>query len=227
LLLLFGASLLGSVHCVGMCGPYVAMCTAHFIPRAATPAARIVLRLLFNVGRIGTYALIGLSVGAFGQIALAVAARLRLTGIIAIAAGVAAVCFALSLMGLMRDPARVAAHLGIDRVLRAGRTRLLRSPATLTPVLLGMLQGWLPCALVYAAASRAAVAGSAGMGALTMVIFGLGTLPAVLALTVVPQAALRRVGTQRVAGVLLAVLGLLLIARGLASMGLVSSTGFW
>jgi sulfite exporter TauE/SafE len=65
------------------------------------------------------------------------------------------------------------------------------------------------------------------MGALTMLVFGLGTAPAIFALTVVPQSVLRRIKAQRLAGVLLTVLGLLLIARGLASFGLIPSTGLW
>jgi sulfite exporter TauE/SafE len=227
LALLFGAALLGSAHCVGMCGPYVAMCTARFVPHDATPAARFFLRLLFNLGRIGTYTLIGLTVGAFGQIALALAARWGLTGLVAVAAGAAAVLFGLSLIGLIRDPARIAAYAGIDRLLRAGRTRLTKASPMVAPLLLGMLQGWLPCALVYAAASRAAVAGGAGMGALTMLIFGLGTVPAVCALTLVPRGVLQRVKAQQVAGVLLTVLGLILIARGLAGFGLIPSTELW
>ncbi|HWJ36678.1 MAG TPA: sulfite exporter TauE/SafE family protein [Steroidobacteraceae bacterium] len=225
--LLFAASLLGSAHCIGMCGPYVAMCTAQFVPRGSTVAARFFLRLVFNLGRIATYGVIGLIVGAFGQIALAFAARVGLNGMVAIAAGAAAVLFGLSLMGWIRDPARLAAYAGVDRVLRAGRTRLTQASPMVAPLFLGMLQGWLPCALVYAAASRAAVAGSAGMGALTMLIFGLGTLPAVFALTVVPQTVLRRVKAQRLAGVLLTVLGLVLILRGLASFGLIPSTVMW
>jgi sulfite exporter TauE/SafE len=65
------------------------------------------------------------------------------------------------------------------------------------------------------------------MGALTMVVFGLGTVPAIFALTVVPQTVLGRVKAQRLAGVLLALLGLLLILRGLAGIGLIPSTGWW
>ena len=65
------------------------------------------------------------------------------------------------------------------------------------------------------------------MGAVTMLVFGLGTVPAIFALTLVPQAVLRRVRAQRVAGALLAVLGVLLILRGLANFGLVQSTGWW
>jgi sulfite exporter TauE/SafE len=227
LLLLLGASLLGSAHCVGMCGPYVAMCTAQFVPRGATAAARFFLRILFNLGRIATYGLIGLIVGAFGQIAQAAATRLGVGGIVAMLAGAAALIFGLSMVGWLRDPARVVAGAGLGRALTAGRMRLRQAPPSVAPLLLGALQGWLPCALVYAAASRAAIAGSAGMGALTMVVFGLGTVPAIFALTVIPQAVLGRVRAQRLAGVLLTLLGMLLILRGLASFGWVPATGWW
>ena len=105
--------------------------------------------------------------------------------------------------------------------------RLNQAPPAAAPVLLGALQGWLPCALVYAAASRASLAGTPIMGAFTMLVFGLGTLPAVFAMTLVPQTLLRRVRAQRLAGVLLTALGALLIMRGLASFGLVPSTGWW
>jgi len=227
LVLLFSASVLGSAHCVAMCGPYVAMCTAQFVPRGATSAARCGLRVLFNLGRIATYSLIGLIVGAFGQIAQAVASRFGVLGLVAIATGVAALVFGLSMIGWVRDPARVAAMAGLGRWLTAGRMRLRQAPPAAAPVLLGALQGWLPCALVYAAASRASLAGTPIMGALTMLVFGLGTLPAVFAMTLVPQTLLRRMQAQRLAGVLLAALGVLLILRGLANFGLVPSTGWW
>jgi sulfite exporter TauE/SafE len=227
LVLLLAASLLGSAHCVGMCGPYVSMCTAQFVPRGATATARFFLRVLFNLGRIATYGFIGLMVGAFGQIAQAVATQWGVSGVVAILAGVAAMTLGLSMMGWLQDPVRVVAGRGLGRWLVAGRLRLQQAPPAVAPLLLGSLQGWLPCALVYAAASRAAVAGSAGMGALTMVVFGLGTVPAIFALTVVPQTVLRRIKAQRLAGVLLALLGVLLILRGLASFGWVPSTGWW
>jgi sulfite exporter TauE/SafE len=227
LVMLFGASLLGSVHCVAMCGPYVTMCTAQFVPRGATPATRFGLRAVFNLGRIATYGLIGLIVGAFGQIAQAAAGRLGVAGVVAILAGSAAAVFGLSMIGWIRDPARVLARASVGRWLLAGRLRLNQSSPAAAPLLLGALQGWLPCALVYAAASRAAVAGSAGMGALTMVVFGLGTVPAVFALTVVPQTLLKQVKAQRLSGALLVGLGALLILRGLASLGWVPSTGWW
>lgn len=227
LALLFVASLFGSAHCIGMCGPYVTMCTAQFVPRGASPGARFLLRILFNLGRIATYGLIGLMVGAFGQIVLAAAARLGLSGLIAMAAGLVALLFGLSLIGWIKDPAGIVARAGLAGWLGAHRRRLSQTSPVRAALLLGALQGWLPCALVYAAASRAAVAGSAGMGALTMVVFGLGTVPAIFALTVLPQSVLRRVKAQRLAGVLLAALGVILIMRGLASFGLVPATELW
>jgi sulfite exporter TauE/SafE len=183
--------------------------------------------VLFNLGRIATYSLIGLIVGAFGQIAQELASRFDVTGITAIAAGIAAMVFGLSMLGWFRDPARVVAMAGLGRWLVAGRVRVNQAPPAAAPLLLGALQGWLPCALVYAAASRASLAGSPAMGALTMLVFGLGTLPAVFAMTLVPRTLLRRVKAQRLAGMLLAGLGVLLILRGLANFGLVPSTGWW
>jgi sulfite exporter TauE/SafE len=131
------------------------------------------------------------------------------------------------MIGWFRDPASVVAMAGVGRWLIAGRMRLNQAPPAAAPLLLGALQGWLPCALVYAAASRASLAGSPVMGAFTMLVFGLGTVPAVFALTVIPQTLLRRVKAQRLAGALLAVLGVLLILRGLANFGFIPSTGWW
>jgi sulfite exporter TauE/SafE len=227
LAVLFIASVLGSAHCVGMCGPYVAMCTAQFLPRGASAASRLGLRLLFNLGRVATYCVIGLVAGAFGQIFLAAAARWGGSGIVAIAAGCAALYLGLSLIGWVPDPLRLMTHVGLDSWISAGRSRLSGLSPALAPLLLGSLQGLLPCALVYAAASRAAVAGSASAGALTMLIFGLGTIPVIFALTVVPQSVLRRLRAQRLAGALIAALGVLLILRGLASFGLVPVTYWW
>ncbi len=171
--------------------------------------------------------MIGLSVGAFGEIALAVAQRLGLTGIIALAAGIAAAVCGAAMIGWLKDPTGFLVRGGVARWLNVGRAQLKGAPPSVAPVLLGALQGLLPCALVYAAASRAALAGSPALGALTMGVFGLGTVPAIFTLTVVPQTLLRRVKAQRLAGVLFVILGVLLMLRGLASFGVVPATRWW
>jgi sulfite exporter TauE/SafE len=227
LALLFFASLLGSAHCVGMCGPYVALCTARIAP-AGPPGSRPVLaRLLFNAGRVGAYVAIGGLVGAFGRVALAAGDRARLGGIVALAAGLVTVVFGVALAGWIRDPADLLTKLGLDVLIRGGVREASGAPRYLSPVLLGALQGSFPCALVYGAASRAAVAGSAGAGATVMLVFGLGTVPAIFALTSVPSAVFRLARGWRWSGLLIAVVGVLLILRGLAAMGLLTHTPLW
>jgi uncharacterized protein len=227
LVLLFFASFLGSAHCVGMCGPYVALCAARLAPISAGASPGVGVRLLFNAGRLATYTTIGTLVGAFGQIALAAGARARLGGVVALAAGAVAVVFGVSLAGWIRDPAAILNRFGVDVLIRGGAREAFRAPRFLLPILLGALQGAFPCALVYGAAARAAVAGSAVAGAGVMFVFGLGTVPAIFALSSLSPALLRRVRGWRWAGLLIAAVGALLILRGLAAMGVLRHSALW
>ncbi len=227
LILLFFASFLGSAHCVGMCGPYVAMCAARLVPAAARPVPSVATRILFNLGRLAVYAAIGAFVGGFGQVALAAGAGARLGGLVAVVAGAVAIAFGLALAGILPDPAVVLHRAGIDVLIRGGAREALAAPRFLSPILLGALQGTFPCALVYGAAARASVAGSAGSGAVVMLVFGLGTVPAIFALSSISPAALRRVRGWRWAGLLIAAVGVLLILRGLAALGILAHSMFW
>ncbi len=209
-----------------MCGPYVALCAARLAPAPAS-ATGLGVRLLFNAGRLATYVAIGTLVGAFGQIALAAGSRARVGGILVLAAGALAVLFGLSLVGWIRDPAGILNRMGIDALIRGGAKEAFRAPRFLSPILLGALQGAFPCALVYGAAARAAVAGSAVAGAGVMLVFGLGTVPAIFALSSMSPALLRRVHGWRWAGLLIAAVGALLVLRGLASMDIVRHSILW
>ncbi len=184
-------------------------------------------RLLFNMGRVATYVAIGAFVGAFGQIAMAAGARARLGGVVALVAGAVAILFGVSLVGWIRDPAAIFSRLGVDVMIREGARVAFRTPRFLSPILLGALQGAFPCALVYGAAARAAVAGSAGAGAGVMLVFGLGTVPAIFALSSLSPALLRRVRGWRWAGLLIAAVGVLLMLRGLAALGAVRHSILW
>jgi sulfite exporter TauE/SafE len=227
LALLFLASLLGSAHCVGMCGPYVALCSARIAPEGAGPKLRTLLLLLFNAGRVGAYSLLGFLVGAFGQIGLALGEHSGFRGALALAAGVFACLCGLALMGVLPDPARLLAGTGLDGLLRGGTLSAFRAPPYLAPVLLGSLQGAFPCALVYGAASRAAVAGSPLHGAGTMLVFGLGTIPAIFALAALSPTLLARLRAPRWAGAFIVVVGVLLVLRGLAGLRALPETLFW
>ena len=227
LLLLLIASILGSAHCVGMCGPYVAICAARLAPGESSAPIRLMVRLLFNAGRLATYVVIGWVAGSLGQIALVATLPLGLSGAVAIVAGIIAGVLALVLIGILKDPTRVLARAGVDVLIRGGLLRAFKAPRVLAPILLGSLQGAFPCAMVYAAASRAATAGNAAGGAATMLVFGLGTVPAIFALTTLPAALVRRLQTRRWAGIPLLAISVLLILRGLAAFGLVAHSWLW
>ena len=227
LFLLFFASALGSAHCIGMCGPYVAVCAARISPGGSSERQRVSLRLLFNFGRLATYVAIGALAGAFGQIALAAGAHAGLAGVVSLAAGVAALLFGIALSGRIRDPTLLLLKSGLDVLFRDGARSAFRAPPYVAGLLLGVLQGALPCALVYGAASRAAVAGSAPAGAIVMLVFGLGTVPTIFALSALSPGLLDRFRAWRWAGILVAAVGLLLVLRGLSALEVIPHTFFW
>lgn len=199
--------LAGSLHCVAMCGGIAAAVGARL------PAwARRRQALIFNFGRLGSYALLGVLAGLLvggiaGQAALAghagahgpgrwprfAAALLMLILGIQLASG-------RDWFGLER------AGAAVWRRLRPLTGRAVALPGLLRPLALGVLWGFLPCGLVWSALALAASSSSAPTGLLVMLAFGTGTLPAMLTATLAGQAALRRLGghnPRRVAGLLM------------------------
>jgi uncharacterized protein len=225
LVLLFLASLLGAAHCAGMCGPYVAICSARL--GGATLGGRAALRVLFLGGRVATYVTLGALAGAFGKIAQAVTSRGGISGALSVTAGVAAILFALSTAGLIPGVERLIADAGVGALVRSGAREAFQVPPYYSALLLGGLQGMLPCSLVYAAASRAASTASVVQGALTMLVFGLGTVPAILIFLIGGRALVPLLRLRKAAAVLLGVVGALLILRGLAGLGAIPHTGLW
>ncbi len=209
---LLGTALLlglaGSAHCLGMCGP-IALAVPS--PRPDW-RSRFSSTVLLNSGRVATYALIGAAFGFFGH-------GLRLAGLQQASSIIAGIILLLSIVvpGALERwlPASRAALL-ISR-LRSSLARNLKRTAPEALVLTGMLNGLLPCGLVYAAAIGSAVMGTAGQGALYMVLFGLGTWPMLFALRMgsglLGQQA--RQALRRASPVLVGMVALLLVLRGL------------
>jgi uncharacterized protein len=181
-LALFLAGLLGSTHCVGMCG---GIATA--LGAAAGGARRAWQPLLYHLGRIASYAAAGAIAGGAGEAAGFAfdvsrwSALLRLgTALIVIVIGLDIALGALGRARWLRVPERWGAALW--RRLAPAAQRALPAAAVPRTLALGLLWGWLPCGLVYSALLAAAVAGGAVRGAATMVAFGLGTVPAMATL---------------------------------------------
>ncbi len=208
------AGLLGSGHCLGMCGGIATL------PGAGGAATRV---LVFNLGRLVSYAIVGALAGGFGAGAGRALAGTEAALWLRAFAGVLIVLVGLFLvlgdrrwLPVERLGARVWSRLG--PVAR----RLAARPSGPRLLLLGMLWGWLPCGLVYTVALAAAVAGGALSGAATMIAFGFGTLPAMGALGL----AGRRIGGwlgarpwRQAIGAMLLVAGLWTLASPLWHLG--------
>jgi sulfite exporter TauE/SafE len=163
---LFG--LLGSFHCVGMCGAL-----ALALPGRASG------RLLYHLGRLSTYAALGAGAGALGQ-------GLRLVGVQQSLSIVSGVLILLLVAVPERHTGRVATALGMAQPLawvKATLARLFQQPSQPAMYATGLLNGLLPCGLVYLALAGALSAPGVAGAAAYMACFGLGTLPLMLGLS--------------------------------------------
>jgi len=209
--------LLGSTHCVFMCGGVVAMtCSALPLSRRASPLAQLPFVLACNAGRIASYSVAGAIAGAIGAALTSFGAVERAQLVLRLAAGAMMVTVGLYVTGLARALAwleRAGEPLWRRIAPVARRLVPVRSPAA--ALALGALWGWLPCGLVYAALTAAVTSGSAATGAATMAAFGLGTLPTLVAMgsaaAMVARTA-RRPWVRVAAGVLIVTFGIVQMA---------------
>lgn len=181
-LLSFTAGLLGSLHCVGMCGGIVCAYSLSLRKSGCAPAAGIVAQLLYNVGRLFTYTLLGAAAGFLGHATTGFGQWQAAGRVLAVGAGVAMVVMGLGYAGLF--PKLLSFEGAVSGDGSGGPFKRLAAlmakplPALGLPIGLGM--GLLPCGLVYAMLAGAAGTASAVEGGLTMLAFGLGTFPALL-----------------------------------------------
>ncbi|MCC7291681.1 MAG: sulfite exporter TauE/SafE family protein [Phycisphaerales bacterium] len=167
---------LGSAHCVGMCGGIaltVGGRPAHFRQTLAR-------QMLFSAGRLCTYAFLGAMAGFAGtRVARSGLPLLTLQRGFAVVAGGLMVLVGLSLMGLRpwRVRAKEERSCGGSALFRDA----LHAPGRSGPFIAGLATGFLPCGLVYAFLTSALASAEVARGMLLMSVFGLGTLPAMLA----------------------------------------------
>lgn len=200
--------LLGSAHCIGMCGPL-----ALAVPSPGhSIAARIGSAMALNAGRVLTYALLGAAFGMFGR-------GLQLAGlqqVVSIALGV------LILIALLAP--RVLRIVRIGQVAGGFVIRMqglmasqLRRTSPEGLFFSGMLNGLLPCGLVYLAAAGAIAQDGWAAGALFMALFGLGTWPALVGLKISGSYAgpSLRASLRKITPYAYALMGFLFILRGM------------
>ncbi len=176
------SGLLGGVHCAAMCGAIAT--SLSFGQKAATPAAQWLQALQPNLGRVSGYTLAGAIVGGFGHGLVALAQMPMLMLVMRIAVGLLMIVVAIRLLdprGRFNPLARPAAALW--QRLQPLQRALLPADTAFKRIAIGLLWGWLPCGLSATLLATAWLQASAFNGALTMLAFGLGTLPVMLPLT--------------------------------------------
>lgn len=204
----FILGLLGSMHCIGMCGP---IALALPLDRSSKSTAALGASA-YNVGRIFTYASMGLLFGAIGQVFLVVG----LQQWISIAAGAMLLIYVIIAYGL-KKPMFSKWNLGLGR-LKGAMMKQFKKGSTSSLFSIGVLNGLLPCGFVYFALVGAIAASSPVEGAAYMALFGLGTAPALFAMNLFGSQLLSRfrINVNTLIPYVLVIFGVLFILRGMS-----------
>ncbi|MCK5372437.1 MAG: sulfite exporter TauE/SafE family protein [Cyclobacteriaceae bacterium] len=168
----FLIGLFGSFHCIGMCGPI-----ALALPIQKDNKLNLIVgRVLYNIGRAITYATIGLFFGLVGQ-------SLSLAGFqqsVSIIAGVLILLMVLLPSKISQKLYLLKPAYGFTNFLKRKFGVLLKQKSVASTFFIGLLNGFLPCGLVYIAVAGAIATGGYLDGAIYMFVFGIGTLPIML-----------------------------------------------
>jgi len=160
---------LGSFHCAGMCGPI-----AMVLPVKSTKESAIISgRLIYNSGRVLTYVFLGLLFGLAG-LSIALKGMQKEFGIIT---GIIILIIALLPQRVVTKLRSYTSSNSFTALIRKYLKKLFAKKTRLSLFLIGSLNGLLPCGFVYMAIAGAASAGSSGGGMIYMALFGLGTFP--------------------------------------------------
>ena len=190
----FVASLLGSLHCAGMCGPFVAFA----VGQPATGSSRLRLQVAYHGGRLVTYMLLGAVAGGLGALLDMTSALAGLQPMAMALAG--GLMIAMGATELLRYFGHRIATVRPPKFLAVAVQRGQRLAMALRPtrraLAIGLLTTLLPCGWLYAFALTAAGTGSPAYGALVMAVFWVGTLPVLVALGTSVQLAMGALGKR-------------------------------
>ena len=205
----FILGILGSFHCIGMCGPI-----AFLLPVDRNNSAKKVSQIFtYHLGRLLAYGLIGLFFGLVGR-------SLYIFGIqqqLSIAIGII-------MIALIVIPSRVVNKYSISKPIYKGISKVksalgkaLKKKSADTFFTIGFLNGFLPCGLVYMAVFASITMGQSLLGSLYMILFGIGTIP--LMTTAIYLGKFLNIKArqkiQKAIPVFVVIIGILFVVRGL------------
>ncbi|HEY6627111.1 MAG TPA: sulfite exporter TauE/SafE family protein [Ignavibacteriaceae bacterium] len=205
----FFIGLVGSLHCIGMCGP---IAIALPVPDSSN-LSFFTGRILYNLGRVVTYAFLGAVLGLVGS-------KIALAGAQQVVSIVLGVVIIIAVLLPQKYKNYFAQHPIIQKLAHPLKSNIgvLFSKGTFSAMfLIGILNGFLPCGLVYVALAGAIASGDAISGAAVMILFGLGTVPAMFAASVFGKFINIGIRTKirKAVPVLAIILGVIFILRGM------------
>jgi len=174
----FSLGFLGSPHCAGMCGGIIGSLHNGVAVVAGGNKQQIWYSLAFNGGRLLSYAVAGMIAATLGISLIALIGMQRSHAMMQMVAGTFMLLLGLSIGGWWSGLNRIESFgFRFWRRLQPLTRHFIPVRSKIQALLLGTLWGWLPCGLVYSALVLVLASGDALQGGLTMLTFGLGTLP--------------------------------------------------
>jgi len=190
------------------------------ISHMLSPREQCISHVLYNAGRVATYALIGGTAGLMGEI-FNLAARLRGSeNLTAFIGGTLMVILGVTMLGLAPRPGVLTRNpFASAEIYRRTFGKLLTANNPMGRLALGAGMGFVPCALLYSMVAKASASATFLSGMLTLLSFGLGTAPSLLLAGVLSSVVGVRVphGGERLSAVAIALMGLVLLWRAISS----------
>ena len=206
----FVLGIMGSFHCAGMCGPIAIALPLH----GNSVGGKIFGGSLYNLGRTITYGIMGALFGLLGQGVAMIGFQQKISVIMG-----SLMIISIVFPALFRNQYSMSkSWFSVVGKLKStiGKMFSIRSYPSL--FFIGMLNGLLPCGLVYMAIAGAIGTGSVGMGTLYMILFGLGTIPMLLGISLAGNLLSLAVRNRinKLIPLMVVVVGIFFILRGLS-----------
>ena len=214
-------------HCIGMCGPLVGAYSLAQREQGHRTWTLLPALLVYHAGRLGAYGLIGCAFGLVGSAARLAGEGQAFRGGLSICVGLLMGLLGLGLLGWLPTRRWVESNR-LGQAVTDHFARILQIRHVGGRFLLGVANGFLPCGPVYAMALGSVAAAKPVLGGAAMVVYGLGTMPVLLALGLgagrLAPAVQKRF--NRAGAVLVLAIGLQLVLRGAAAFGWIGHLRF-
>jgi hypothetical protein len=228
-LVAFMMGLFSSLHCIGMCGSIIGTLTLSLSPEIRNNKTRLLPYVFnYNLGRVTSYTIAGGLAGIIGVLMIMPFGELHGHRILQLLSALVMMSAGLYIAGWFPRFAYIE-KIGIHfwkKIEPYGR-KLISVKTHTQAYLFGMVWGWLPCGLVYTALAISATEGDVAKSALTMLAFGIGTLPAVMGMGIMTSILTKLSRTPRfrqVVGLFMIALALLAFMPWLNPMAIINHT---